>query len=124
MPHPKGNWAARSYRASNQDAAAVTDLETRTRPVSKPPAIALAEIKALLRRFTSERQGWAPEAAALELGELVLCLMQHADRLGVDLVTAGEAQLQRAVASVRGAEPAAARPLSLVWSSEAPPERQ
>jgi len=92
--------------------------------VNQPAAITLAEVKELLRRFSSERRGWASEAAALELGELVLCLMQHADSLGVDLVTAGEAQLQRAVANARGAEPAAARALSLVWTSEAPPGRQ
>ena len=106
-----------------QDAALVTDVDTRTSPVSQTPAITLAEVKELLRRFTRERQDWAVEAAALELGELVLCLMQHADRLGVDLVTAGEAQLQRAVANVRAAEPAIVPPLSLVWSSEAPPGR-
>jgi len=122
MPHPKWNWAARSDRAGNKDAAPVTDHDTRTRPVSTTPAIALAEVKELLRRFTSERRSWAPDAAALELGELVLCLMQHADHLGVDLVTAGEAQLQRAVANVRAAAPA--QPLSLVWSSEGPPGRQ
>jgi hypothetical protein len=93
--------------------------------VNKPPAIALAEVKALLRRFAVERQDWQPDAAALELGELVLCLMQQADRLGIDLVSAGEAQLQRAVASARGGGSATrAPPLSLVWTSAAPSEQR
>ena len=94
--------------------------------MNNPPAIAVAEVKALLRRFAVERQGWQPDAAALELGELILCLMQQADRLGIDLVSAGEAQLQRAVASVRAADSTArprARPLALVRTCVVPPKR-
>jgi hypothetical protein len=72
------------------------------------PPVTLVEMKNLLRRFTSERQSWTRDRAALEFGELVLCIMQQADRLGVDLVTAGEAHLQRAVASARGVAPSAA----------------
>ncbi len=80
----------------------------------------LVELKSLLRRFTSERQSWAQDRAALEFGELVLCIMQQADRLGIDLVTAGEAHLQRAVANCRAGAP---RAVPNVISLMAPGER-
>lgn len=84
-------------------------------PVDNAPPIAVDEVKAQLRRFALDRQHWPRHAAALELGELILCLMQQADRLGVDLVSAGEAQLQRAVTNARGGEAAQPRlALSLV----------
>ena len=76
--------------------------------------VTLVEVKNLLRRFTQERQDWAKDAVALEFGELVLCIMQQADRLGIDLVTAGEAHLQRAVASAHGAAPPAL-PIAMAW---------
>lgn len=82
--------------------------------------VTLVEVKTLLRRFTSERQSWAQHRVALEFGELVLCLMQQADRLGIDLVTAGEAHLQRAVANCRAGAP---RAVANVISLRAPGER-
>lgn len=84
------------------------------------PPVTLIEVKQLLQRFTAERQSWARERAALEFGELVLCVMQQADRLGIDLVTAGEAHLQRAVASAGGA---ARRAAPIAMSLVAPGER-
>jgi hypothetical protein len=85
----------------------------------------MAAIKEQLRRFTSERQSWAPDAAAGEFGELVLCVIQQADRLGVDLVSAGEAHLLRAVAGSRTTKPAAApAKLALVASAVAPRARR
>ena len=93
--------------------------------MNDPPAVAVAEVKALLRRFAIERQAWQPDAAALELGELILCLMQQADRLGIDLVSAGEAQLRRAVTSARAADSASKPPpLALVRTCAVPPERR
>ena len=80
----------------------------------------LAEVKDLLRRFTSERQSWAQERAAVEFGELVLCIMQQAERLGIDLVTAGAAHLQRTVANCRAGAP---RAVPKVISLRAPGER-
>ena len=86
--------------------------------MNKAPTIAVDDVKAMLRRFTTERQLWRPDAAALELGDLILCLMQQADRLGIDLVSAGEARLQHAVTNVRAAGSAAPRRgLALVRSS-------
>lgn len=86
-------------------------------PVNDSPQIAVAEVKALLRRFALERQQAPRQTAALELGELILCLMQQADRLGIDLVSAGEAQLQRAVTNARAGAGAPQRPaLALVPS--------
>ncbi len=91
--------------------------------MNNAPTIAVDEVKAMLRRFTAERQQWRPDAAALELGDLILCLMQQADRLGIDLVSAGEAQLQRAVTSVRAVGSAAPRRgLALVRSCAATAE--
>ena len=88
--------------------------------MNKPPTIAVDDVKAMLRRFTAERQQWRPDAAALELGDLILCLMQQADRLGIDLVSAGEARLQHAVTSVSAAGSAAPRRgLALVRSAGA-----
>jgi hypothetical protein len=85
------------------------------------PPVTLIEVKQLLQRFTAERQGWAREPATLEYGELVLCVMQQADRLGIDLVTAGEAHLQRAVASAgRAARRVAPIAISLVAPGERP----
>jgi hypothetical protein len=92
--------------------------------MNKPPAITLAELKDLLRRFTWERRSWAPHEAAPELGELVLCLMQQADRLGIDLVSAGEAHLERAVAKECAAGyGSGACPPSVHLAYVAPPER-
>ena len=110
----------RSTRASNKDVPACDQLGFQQLSVNKPPTIAVDDVKALLRRFTAERQQWRPDAAALELGDLILCLMQQADRLGIDLVSAGEARLQSAVTNVRAAGSAAPRRgLALVRSAAA-----
>jgi len=60
------------------------------------PGITLGALKDLLHRFTLERRDWPHESATQEFGALVLCLLQQADRLGVDLVSAGEAHLRHA----------------------------
>ena len=112
----------RSARASNKDVPACDQHGLQELPVNKPPTIAVDDVKAMLRRFTAERQQWRPDAAALELGDLILCLMQQADRLGIDLVSAGEAQLQLAVTNVRAAGSAAPRrALALVRPSAQTP---
>jgi len=91
--------------------------------MSQADVISMAELKEQLRRFSNERQGWAEDALALEFGELVLCLMQQADRLGVDLVSAGEAHLQRAVAGTRARKAVAPPKLALVAAATAPRAR-
>jgi hypothetical protein len=57
------------------------------------PAVTLGALKDLLHRFTWERREWQHAAAAAEFGALVLYVIQQADRLGIDLVSAGESQL-------------------------------
>ncbi len=54
-------------------------------------SVTLGELKDLLLRFSWERRDWPREDVQREFGALVLYIMQQADRLGVDLVTAGEA---------------------------------
>lgn len=62
-------------------------------PPGETPAVTLGALKDMLHRFTWERRGWDRETAAAEFGALVLYVIQQADRLGVDLVSAGESQL-------------------------------
>jgi hypothetical protein len=59
------------------------------------PSVTLGAMKDLLHRFSWERRGWDRDAAAAEFGALVLYVIQQADRLGIDLVTAGETHLKR-----------------------------
>lgn len=54
-------------------------------------SVTLGELKELLLRFSWERRDWPREDVQREFGALVLYIMQQADRLGVDLVSAGEA---------------------------------
>ena len=54
-------------------------------------SVSLGELKDLLLRFCWERRDRPREELQREFGALVLFLMQQADRLGVDLVSAGEA---------------------------------
>jgi hypothetical protein len=54
-------------------------------------SVTLGELKDLLLRFSWERRDWPREDVQREFGALVLYIMQQADRLGVDLVSAGEA---------------------------------
>ena len=58
-------------------------------------SVTLGELKDLLLRFSWERRDWPREEVQREFGALVLYVMQQADRLGVDLVSAGEACLVR-----------------------------
>lgn len=58
-------------------------------------SVTLGELKDLLLRFSWERRDWPREDVQREFGALVLYVMQQADRLGVDLVSAGEACLVR-----------------------------
>lgn len=58
-------------------------------------SVTLGELKDLLLRFSWERRDWPREDVQREFGALVLYVMQQADRLGVDLVAAGEACLVR-----------------------------
>ncbi len=53
-------------------------------------SVTLGELKDLLLRFSWERRDWPHEDVQREFGALVLYIMQQADRLGVDLVAAGE----------------------------------
>ena len=56
-------------------------------------SVTLSELKDLLLRFSWERRDWPLEDTQREFGALILYVMQQADRLGVDLVTAGEAHI-------------------------------
>ena len=58
-------------------------------------SVTLGELKDLLLRFSWERRDWPREDVQREFGALVLYVMQQADRLGVDLVSAGEACVAR-----------------------------
>lgn len=58
-------------------------------------SVTLGELKDLLLRFSWERRDWPREDVQHEFGALVLYIMQQADRLGVDLVSAGEACVAR-----------------------------
>jgi len=69
---PEGPGRPRSTRASNKDVPACDQHGFQELPVNKPPTIAVDDVKAMLRRFTAERQQWRPDAAALELGDLIL----------------------------------------------------
>jgi hypothetical protein len=53
-------------------------------------SVTLGELKDVLLRFSWERRDWPREHVQREFGALVLYIMQQADRLGVDLVSAGE----------------------------------
>ena len=69
-------------------------------------SVTLGELKDLLLRFSWERREWPREDVQREFGALVLYLMQQADRLGVDLVSAGEACIMHQSASVPTLVPA------------------
>jgi hypothetical protein len=71
----------------------VFDSNSPAAKAGETPAVTIGALKDLLHRFTWERREWDREAAAAEFGALVLYVIQQADRLGVDLVSAGEAQL-------------------------------
>ncbi|MBS0386949.1 MAG: hypothetical protein JSR15_00610 [Proteobacteria bacterium] len=58
-------------------------------------SVTLGELKELLLRFSWERRDWPREDVQREFGALVLYIMQQADRLGIDLVSAGEACVMR-----------------------------
>ncbi|MDE2219330.1 MAG: hypothetical protein KGJ52_03025 [Gammaproteobacteria bacterium] len=53
-------------------------------------SVTLGELKDLLQRFSRERRDWPREDVQREFGALLLYIVQQADRLGVDLVSAGE----------------------------------
>ena len=63
-------------------------------------SVTLGELKDLLLRFSWERRDWPREDVQREFGALVLYIMQQADRLGVDLVSAGEACVMNQVNNV------------------------
>jgi len=63
-------------------------------------SVTLSELKDLLLRFAWERRGWPREDAQRDFGALILYVMQQADRLGIDLVTAGEAHLSERSATL------------------------
>lgn len=63
-------------------------------------SVTLGELKDLLLRFSWERRDWPHEDVQREFGALVLYIMQQADRLGVDLVSAGESCVMRQAGSV------------------------
>lgn len=69
-------------------------------------SVTLGELKDLLLRFSWERRDWPREDVQREFGALVLYLMQQADRLGIDLVSAGEASIVHQAASVPTLVPA------------------
>jgi hypothetical protein len=52
-------------------------------------------VKKTLHDFALNRAGAPRERREADLGELLLYLMRLADRLGVDLIAAGEKQIQR-----------------------------
>ncbi len=69
-------------------------------------SVTVGELKDLLLRFSWERRDWPREDVQREFGALVLYLMQQADRLGIDLVSAGEASIVHQAASVPTLVPA------------------
>ena len=69
-------------------------------------SVSLGELKDLLLRFSWERRDWPREDVQCELGTLVLYLMQQADRLGIDLVSAGEACIAQRAANAPTLVPA------------------
>jgi len=73
-------------------------------------SVTLGEIKDQLLRFCWERRDWPRAELQREFGALVLHLLQQADRLGVDLVSAGEAAITARAASAPSAVPAGRAP--------------
>lgn len=69
-------------------------------------SVALSELKDLLLRFSWERRDWPREDVQREFGALILYVMQQADRLGVDLVSAGEMHISGRAANVPTLVPA------------------
>jgi hypothetical protein len=63
-------------------------------------SVSLGELKDLLLRYSWERRDWPREQVQREFGALVLYVMQQAERLGIDLVTAGEAHVAQQAANV------------------------
>ena len=63
-------------------------------------SVTLGELKDLLLRFSWERRDWPHEEVQREFGALVLYIMQQADRLEVDLVSAGESCVIQQATSV------------------------
>lgn len=69
-------------------------------------SVTLGELKDLLLRFSWERRDWPREDVQREFGALVLYLMQQADRLGIDLISAGEASIAQRAANAPTLVPA------------------
>lgn len=65
--------------------------------------VTLGELKDLLLRFAAERRDWPPAQVQREFGALVLHLLQQADLLGVDLVSAAEERIMHRAASAPSA---------------------
>jgi len=61
--------------------------------------VTLGALKDLLHRFTWERRDWDREKATAEFGALVLYVIQQADRLDIDLVSAGETHMLKLAGS-------------------------
>jgi hypothetical protein len=68
-------------------------------PSGSDPVVTLGSLKDLLHRFTWERREWDRDKAAAEFGALVLYVIQQADRLNIDLVSAGETHLLKLAGS-------------------------
>jgi len=73
----------------------VTAMDGNDHAGAIAPSVTLGAMKDLLHRFSWERRSWDRDSAAAEFGALVLYVIQQADRLGIDLVTAGETHLKR-----------------------------
>jgi hypothetical protein len=74
-------------------------------------SVTLSELKELMQRFSWERREWPRADVQREFGALVLYLMQQADRLGVDLVSAGEEHIMHRAASAPSAMSAGRGPV-------------
>lgn len=73
--------------------------DSRGAPSGGEPAVTLGALKDLLHRFTWERREWDRDKAAAEFGALVLYVIQQADRLDIDLVSAGESHMLKLAGS-------------------------
>lgn len=55
----------------------------------------LTEIKALLTHFAASRAGHSPQDAEAEYGDLLLCMIQLAEKAGIDLLASATSALER-----------------------------
>lgn len=76
----------------------IHELARTNRVLKDRPTVDLRAVKDVLNDFANERANASREQLERELGDLLLYLVRIAERLNVDLISAGQRQVERVAA--------------------------